>query len=251
MKYLRLNQQTMNTLISSIENDIKSSYPENYKNKKFDILRCEKKLSLQEINERINNEVCYDTIKKLSDKNLSKEYEKSISVKKKLDKFTEMLSSNHCSERQIKNITKDWIPELIPPGTKGSIRGQKLNEIVKNHIEMLRLPIERFEVNFETDHELNIASERPDWTIYDKQNNNLICGMNQLDFWTGGHQSNRGFSYLNKTGTNCKIVCVICNHINIKSRQNKKYELFNTGYKLNNLCYLNGLKKIIENYFNI
>lgn len=47
--------------------------------------------------------------------------------------------------------------------------------------------------------------------------------MNQLYFWYGGHQQNRGFRYLinNKNNTkNIKLLCVICNKIQFNS--NKK-----------------------------
>ena len=77
--------------------------------------------------------------------------------------------------------------------------------------------------------------------------------MNQLDLWSGGHQTNRGSKYLknNKYNTEfSKLICVICNKIQLKSDKNKAYEFFDIGFRNNTLCYLNNLKNIIIDYFN-
>lgn len=76
--------------------------------------------------------------------------------------------------------------------------------------------------------------------------------MNQLDLWGGGQQLNRGSKYLNiETRNNIKILCVVCNEIQFKSKATKAYKLFKVGFLNNTLCYLNGLKKIIFDYFEI
>ena len=48
--------------------------------------------------------------------------------------------------------------------------------------------------------------------------------MNQLDLWGGGQQLNRGSKYLidNKHNTeNSKLLCVVCNPIELKSNKNE------------------------------
>lgn len=63
--------------------------------------------------------------------------------------------------------------------------------------------------------------------------------MNQMDLWNGGQQLNRGFKYLDYEKYNndiCKLLCVVCNKTEIKSK-NKIYKLFDIGYR--------------KNYFNI
>lgn len=78
--------------------------------------------------------------------------------------------------------------------------------------------------------------------------------MNQLDLWKGGHQSNRGSKYLcenNHNTQNSKLLCVICNNMVFKNSKGKTFILFNTGFKNDTLCYLNNLKKIICEYFNL
>jgi len=77
--------------------------------------------------------------------------------------------------------------------------------------------------------------------------------MNQLDLWNGGQQLNRGFKYIENNkhnNNNSKLLCVICNEIQFKSKKNKAYKLFEIGYKNNTLCYLNNLENIIISYFN-
>lgn len=78
--------------------------------------------------------------------------------------------------------------------------------------------------------------------------------MNQLDLWKGGQQENRGSKYIlsNEHNTDkSKLLCVVCNDIQLKSKNNKAYKLFEHGYKNNTLCYLNGIKNIISLYFDI
>ena len=76
--------------------------------------------------------------------------------------------------------------DLIPAGTKGVIRGNKFNNIVKNIIENIKLDESRYTICYEKQCELCITSEIPDWFIQEKITNKIIIGMNQLDLWGGG-----------------------------------------------------------------
>ena len=78
--------------------------------------------------------------------------------------------------------------------------------------------------------------------------------MNQLDLWGGGQQLNRGSKYIINSkynNENSKLLCVICNNIELKSKKNKVFNLFNIGFQNNTLCYLNNLQNIIYSYFNL
>jgi hypothetical protein len=77
--------------------------------------------------------------------------------------------------------------------------------------------------------------------------------MNQLDLWGGGQQLNRGSKYIlkNKNSENCKLLCVVCNKIHLKSNKNKIFNIFKVGFENNTLCYLNNLQNIIYSYFNL
>ena len=184
----------------------------------------ENKINLKYINERINNEICYDTIDKLKDNYLLNEYKECKSVQNEINKLDEILEKHKIELEIKKSIINDYLLELIPAGTKGVIRGNKFNSIVKDTIINLKLDTERFEICFEKQCEISITTEIPDWYILEKSTQKVIIGMNQLDLWGGGQQQNRGSKYLinNKNNTlNSKLLCVVCNKINFTSNKIK------------------------------
>jgi len=150
-------------------------------------------IDLPYINNRINNEICYDTINKLKDSYLLNEYIECKSVKNKIKKLIEILEKHKIELRTKNLIINDYLLELIPVGTKGVIRGNKFNSIVKDTIKNLNLDNERFEICFEKKCELNITTEIPDWYILEKLTGKVIIGMNQLDLFSGGCNS---YSYI-------------------------------------------------------
>jgi len=208
------------------------------------------KLSI--INDRIKQEFCPNIVEQLIDSNLITIYKQCPSVKRAIYKLEQILEKNNVSFLVIEKIINEYILELVPAGTKGVIRGNKFNEIVKNFI--LNLPLsDKFIVKFENQHFKYITSEIPDWYIYDNYTDKIIIGMNQLDLWKGGQQMNRGTKYLFNTENNTpnsKLLCVICNNICIKTCNNKTYELFKTGFENDTLCYINNLKNIIYKFFD-
>lgn len=207
---------------------------------------------MEEINNRIKKEICYDTLNLLSDIELLSEYKKSNSVKNRINELCEILDK-YIDINSRNKIIIEYLPKIIPPGVKGIIRGNKFNNIVKNHIININLDLEKFEICFEKFHTDHLTDEKPDWYILEKETNKILIGMNQLDLWSGGQQSNRGYKYLidNKHNTkNSKLLCVVCNKTVIKSKKNKIYKLLKIGFENNTLCYLNNLKNIIINYFS-
>ena len=208
------------------------------------------------INERIKKEICYNTLSELTDEKLLPVYKKSESVIEELKKQEKMLDKYVDSETKQKIMNDpDNVLQLIPSGTKGVIRGNKFNEIVKIAILEKITDLERFEICFEKickieGHE---TSEKPDWYILEKSTNRIIIGMNQLDLWSGGAQTNRGSKYIEENKHNnekSKLLCVVCNEVQISSKKNKTYKLFKIGFKDDTLCYLNNLQNIILSYFN-
>lgn len=203
------------------------------------------------INSRIKKEICYKTIEELKDENLINEYIKCNSVKNKIKKL-EYILDKYIDKEIKETIINEYLLELIPAGTKGVIRGNKFNEIIKQFIIKLDLDKERFEISFEKKCKSHLTSEIPDWYILEKLSNKIIIGMNQLDLWSGGQQINRGSKYIENNihnNTNSKLLCVVCNDINFKSKNNKSFKLFEIGFKNNTLCYLNNLENIIKSYF--
>ena len=212
------------------------------------------KIDLDYINDRIDKEICNDSINKLEDSYLLNEYKESKSLKNNIKKLELLLEKYNIETYKKESILKDYILDLIPPGTKGVIRGNKFNSIVKDTINNIKLDNKLFEICFEKQCKTNITSEIPDWYILENSTGKVIIGMNQLDLWSGGQQINRGSKYLinNKTNTEkSKLLCVVCNKINFSSNKNKAYKLFETGYSNNTLCYIKNIEKIIKQYFRL
>lgn len=207
------------------------------------------------INKRIQKEICTDTLDKLQDMNLLEKYMDCTSVKNKINKF-KFLLLKYVDNEICDKIIQEYIIDIIPPGTKGVIKGNMFNVIVKNYINCLNLDKDLFEICFEKKHTEYITDEKPDWYIFQKSTKKILIGMNQLDLWNGGHQSNRGSKYIctenykDEYLKDRKILCVICNKIQFTNK-NKTYYMFKKGFEDDTLCYLNNLKNIIYTYFNI
>ena len=212
----------------------------------------ESDLTMEDINSRIKKEICYNVLSQLSDENLLDDYKECLSVKNAIKKLEDILDKYLDIETKQK-IIQDYLLELIPPGTKGVIRGNKFNKIIQAFILSLELDTGRFEICFEKKCDHHMTTEIPDWYILEKSTNKIIIGMNQLDLWGGGQQLNRGSKYIENNKHNnkdSKLLCVVCNEIQFKSKKNKAYKLFETGFDNNTLCYLNNLQNIITTYFN-
>ena len=208
-------------------------------------------LSMDEINARINEEICHATLEELTDQKLLCEYKECNSVKNQIQKLGDVLEK-YLDEETKQKIIQDYLLELIPAGTKGVIRGNKFNHVVKQCITKLQLDPTRFEICFEKNCNNHFTSEIPDWYILEKSTNKIIIGMNQLDLWGGGQQLNRGSKYIENNkhnNENSKLLCVVCNAIQFKSQKNKAYKLFEIGFKNNTLCYLKNIPKIIQLFF--
>jgi hypothetical protein len=209
---------------------------------------------LSSINERISKEICSDTIDKLKDENLLTDYKKCSSVMNNVKILEDVLTKHDVCKDKVALIINDYMLKLIPAGTKGVIKGNKFNQIVKKFILDMNLDIKKFEVRFEKQCATVKTSEIPDWYILDKTNDKVIIGMNQLDLWKGGHQLNRGSKYILSNSfdnVKTKLVCVVCNLIQFKNDKSKAFNLFKHGYEKNTLCHLNGLKVIITNFLTV
>jgi hypothetical protein len=141
------------------------------------MLDIEKKLNnldLNSINNRINTEFCVNTVNKLNDTYLLNEYKECKSVKNEIKKLELILEKHNIETKKKELILNDYILNLIPPGTKGVIRGNKFNSIVKDTINDLKLNTERFEISFEKQCQTCITSEIPDWYILEKSTNKVM-----------------------------------------------------------------------------
>lgn len=211
-------------------------------------------MEIEKINRRINREFSQKTLDRLSDETLNKKYLKTKSVANKIDEITKIMEEVGISEKHIKQVIKKYNEKLIPPGTKGSLRGNEFNNLIKREIISMKLDDTKFEVKFEKKNLKLETHEIPDWYIECKSSGKILIGMNQLDFWGGGQQINRGYKYLfdDKINSNkSKLLCVICNYKQITRKNTNTYKLFNRGFQNNTLCYIKNLKNIIKQYFDI
>jgi hypothetical protein len=209
---------------------------------------------LQNLNQRISSEFCAETVQKLTDVSLLPEYQKCKSVKNSVAKLSNILEKHvEISAETRDAILKEYLIDMIPPGTKGSFRGNKFNKIVKEKILGLSLPADIYEVAFEKNCGNAPTSEIPDWYITNKIQNRTLIGMNQLDLWGGGAQTNRAGKYIMQDPfegrDDVKLVCVVCNYIQLKSEKNKAFHIFERGYEKNTICYLNRLDDLIREFF--
>ena len=106
----------------------------------------EEKLKL--INNRIGEEICQKTLDSLEDSKLLDTYKECNSVKKSINKLKKILRKHKVSEKQEEDILDDYIINLIPAGTKGVIRGNKFNHLVKNIILEMKLDKKIFDIQF-------------------------------------------------------------------------------------------------------
>lgn len=210
-------------------------------------------LMLSKINKRISKEYCIDTYNKLEDVHLMQEYKKCNSVKKSIHTLSFILDKYDTISNNTKHdILQKYELNLIPPGTKGVIRGNYFNRIIKNKIESFQLNSSIYEIAFEKKCMSISSSEIPDWYIINRSTNKTIIGMNQIDLWSGGHQLNRGEKYIMNdpfvNSTNVKFLCVVCRNIKLKSNKNKIFKIFKKGFERNTICYINNLENIIREY---
>ena len=91
-------------------------------------------LSIEEVNAKIKDGLCRETIEKLCDAKLMDEYMECKSVKNEIKRLSNILGK-YIDDDTRQKIIGEYLPQLIPAGTKGAIRGNKFNKIVKEHIE--------------------------------------------------------------------------------------------------------------------
>jgi len=113
--------------------------------------------------------MCYNTLFELTDEKLMCQYIECKSVKNNIIKLESILDK-YLDEHLKQKIIDDYLLQLIPSGTKGVIRGNKFNNIIKKNITELPLNTNRFEICFEKKSDSHFTTEIPDWYILEKIN---------------------------------------------------------------------------------
>ncbi len=218
----------------------------------------EQQNNIDELNLQIRNKYNknIEIWKSLDDKILYDKYIEYPSVKNKINNLKKYLKETNITEQQIANIinNKDFCLEfLIPPGTKGAVRGNEFNNIIKNKILSFTFLDADYDIQFEKKCSNLATDEIPDFYILNTKLNKAIIGMNQISLIGGGHQTNRASKYIfnNKSDNDNKTICLIAEYPELIKSKNKTYKIFSKGFENNILLYLSDLESIIKDHFKI
>lgn len=189
----------------------------------------------------------------LSDENLWSMYEKQPSVCKRVEKTRHDLLSAGFDMEQVSLILKVISPLLVPPGTKGVVRGNAFNQIVKENLNQ-SFPTDNYKLSFETKHTFHQTTETPDFIVYNIINGRSVIGFNQRDMWGGGAQINRASKYIDSeefhsTPDNVKILSVVCS--NLSGCNGKKRGIYDRGISTQRMCYIGKVAEIIHKFLDI
>lgn len=214
---------------------------------------------LDTINKRVRNTFCPDTWKKLDRSACIDEIQEFPSFIQRKNSFLSYFSDDekHVAEKLMDN--KAFIIDfLITPSMLSSVVGRKFNNLVKDKI----LSIDAFkdapyEIEFEKNHHTYVSAEIPDFTIYNKDTQKCIIGMNQIDLWKGGHQTNRGDKYITNpphNDPNVLLLAVIASNekcfFTKRNSKSKHFMLFKKGFQNDTLCYIKDIERIAKNWLN-
>jgi hypothetical protein len=238
-----------NKTINNIDNSEIDNKSENYNNLYHNI---DYYMQIDKINEHILNTSCDVIINKLSDLSLCDEYKKQKSTKTNINILKNILKNNEIDDNIIHKILNEFILNLIPPGTKGVVRGLKFNLLIKNQIENDFSNNKNLQIKFETNCNEVKTDELPDFYIHNTINKKTIIGYNQVDLIGGGSQINRANKYIihNNSTENIKFLSVICNKTKIE-KMSKKYQIFSIGFSKKILCYPKELSEIISTFLEL
>ncbi len=133
----------------------------------------------------------------------------------------------------------------VQPGVKANVRGLRLNALVEAELRAAFDDDAKFDLQLEKHHPVATTFERPDWTVENTETGKLIIGMNQMDFWSGGHQRNRGSKYLH---TNLGPGRVLLSVIASGTYFGKDQEHLLRGFQENRLCYKNRVVECVKSH---
>lgn len=189
----------------------------------------------------------------LSDQQLWSMYEKQPSFCKKVEKTRDDLLNAGFDKDQVSLILKVISPLLVPPGTKGVVRGNAFNQIVKENLTKSFHP-DTYKLTFEVKHTIHQTTETPDFIVYNITNGRSVIGFNQRDLWGGGAQINRASKYIDSeefhsTPDNVKILSVVCS--NLSECKGKKRYIYDRGINTQRMCYIGKMSEIIHKFLDV
>lgn len=218
---------------------------------KFKKLTTKKTLPMEKIKEkvqeRVKRELKNEDMVLTPYSNLGDEYMTHKSIQKKYKKIKE-ISKGALTEQQISKI----IPMTVPPVIKGISADNIFNMKVITFIKSINFNKKIYEVKDNTLYPNSIGAEVPDWSICNKLNNKKMDGYNKRNMWDTNINKNYDLIVNNTNNTdNMKIVYVVADEVTFSWNNSKKLTMFQFGFENDTLCYLGGLLRIINNFFNL
>lgn len=263
---LELTTNIINNTISYLENKSKKltdtitqqetiiTTLEKEQNRKIDIEYSESNDFITEVdnlNTRISNEYNDYLMESLTNEDFKYECINGDAMIKQSQYLSHILHKYFTDNESIKLAVNEYFMKFITPGSKASIRGNRLNNIVDNIITSIQeLQNDNYVITTETQG-INIeCAERPDFVIRDKRTNKEIIGYTQVDMWNSNKvRADKYITY--KPHPNVHVLSVVARKAVIeykkptKNTRNIKYELFKYGYANDKICYVNNLHNII------
>lgn len=177
------------------------------------------------------------------------------SIKSKCDQVQRILKNCRLRKNVQDRILKKLIPFIIPQGTKGNVRGNTLNEMVKERLLAItkRKKNKHIKVAFETiPKELKgIIHERPDWIVEGRDS--MVVGYTQVDLWGGGQQINRAAKYVlndalhKRLGKmNVKLVCLVSKKPTLSTKKCKTQMVIKKGLKTGRIILPKSLVNVVN-----
>jgi len=195
-------------------------------------------MNRSELFNRIQNEICYNTINSLSDYQIIQEYKYHKNIYNKLKVINNVLNTYGIND---KNIMNDFAYALTPINVLNQLKKDKFNKIVLENINKLELDIKP----------IIKINKKYDWCLSNKKNKKTLYGINIIDINKCKKMSeaiNNINSYNDNFNNHTNIIYVICNNIYINNLSNRTIEFLQKGFMNNKVCYIKGLIHSINRY---
>lgn len=184
---------------------------------------------------------------------IDKKVQNSPSFLKRQQQIIDVIKRNKIKISHAQKIAKDLIGYTTQPGIKAALRGNHFNRVVSDTIKAIIKNKKHIEFKTEISH--CQFDEKLDWYLYNTRSKNIIAGFNQIDLWNGGAQYNRASKYIlgesfhkHLSKRKIKLLCVVYNSPNKVRINTKLYKILSVGFHKKRICYLKGLKKIINEF---
>lgn len=190
----------------------------------------------------------------LTDQALHDKIMASPSIKNKCEEIHAILRSCRLKKSMQSKILQKMIPYIIPQGTKGNIRGNMLNDMVKQRVTTITRNKKKLTAFFEYIPKKlrGIIHERPDWVI-EHADGHMVVGYTQIDLWGGGQQINRAAKYILNDALhkqlqkmNVKLICLVTKKPTLSRKKCKTQTVIRKGFKTGRIILPKSLPSVVK-----